>query len=98
MPEVIYEEPTIVHSPPLYREPEPLYAPQVEVTPPRRATQPSTVVSPKEVSRPSRHKVRPGEYLSTIASRYSVSMPDILAANPKIDPNRLRVGQLIKIP
>jgi len=94
----------VVHAPPVYREPQPLYAPQVEPKPtPRRTIQresastPPTVI-PAEPARPSRHKVRPGEYLSTIASRYAVSMPDILAANPEIDPNRLRVGQLIKIP
>jgi len=106
VPNIMYEDPSIVHAPPVFREPEPLYAPQVELpqTPRARVIQqevartPTTVVIPKDPVRPSRHKVRPGEYLSTIASRYSVSMPDILAANPEIDPNRLRVGQLIKIP
>jgi|GEM_PF-1596280 len=105
-PEIVYEAPTIIHDAPVYREPEPLYAPQVVLPRPGSATVPGSstpavvprATIPTVTTRPSQHKVRPGEFLSTIASRYSVSMPEILAANPGIDPNRLRVGQLVKIP
>jgi len=44
------------------------------------------------------HVVRSGETLSTIASRYGVRTAEVEAANPGIQPTRLRVGALITVP
>ena len=42
--------------------------------------------------------VQPGDTLSFIASRFNVTLEQILAANPTIDPNFLSAGQQIVIP
>lgn len=42
--------------------------------------------------------VRAGDTYFAIAARFGVSVPALVAANPGIDPNRLRVGQVICIP
>jgi LysM repeat protein len=39
-----------------------------------------------------------GESLSAIASRYGVSVDEILAANDLLDPDTLLVGQTLLIP
>lgn len=47
------------------------------------------------------HKVRPGETLASIALWYSGSdrnWETIARDNPTLDPNRLRVGDIIKVP
>lgn len=59
-------------------------------------TQP-TVVEAKPV-KPVRHTVRPGENLYRISLRYGVDLNVLLAANPAIDPHKLRVGQKVRIP
>ncbi len=42
--------------------------------------------------------VQPGDTLSFIAARFNVTLSDILAANPTVDPNLLSAGQEIVIP
>jgi murein DD-endopeptidase MepM/ murein hydrolase activator NlpD len=42
--------------------------------------------------------VQPGDTLSLIASRFNVTLNDLLAANPSVDPNVLSQGQEIVIP
>jgi len=42
--------------------------------------------------------VQTGDTLSYIASRFNVSLSDLLAANPSIDPNLLSQGQQVVIP
>ncbi len=44
------------------------------------------------------HVVRRGEILSRIAARYHLPMSEILAANPKVKPSRLRAGARLVIP
>ncbi len=46
----------------------------------------------------SYHIVKKGETLSEIASKYNVSIEDIMAANNIENPDRLRVGQKLFIP
>jgi nucleoid-associated protein YgaU len=47
----------------------------------------------------SLYTVRPGDRLSTIAGRFSISVESILAANPAItDPNAIFSGQVIRLP
>ena len=42
--------------------------------------------------------VQPGDTLSFIASRFNVTLAQILEANPAIDPNVLSAGQQVIIP
>jgi len=42
--------------------------------------------------------VQPGDSLSSIASRFNVSMNDLMAANSITDPNQLKAGQQLIIP
>ncbi len=42
--------------------------------------------------------IQPGDTLYSIARRLEVSLSRIIEANPGIDPNRLRIGQIICIP
>lgn len=44
------------------------------------------------------HRVSPGENFTRIARRYGVPLAAILRANPGIQPERLRAGQVIRIP
>jgi serpin B len=42
--------------------------------------------------------IHPGDTLSVLARKFGVTVAAIVAANPGLDPNRLRVGQSITIP
>jgi LysM repeat protein len=44
------------------------------------------------------HKIQPGETFTSLASRYRVSVTQLQAANPGVEPRRLKAGQTIKIP
>lgn len=44
------------------------------------------------------HKIQSGDTLSKLAKKYAVSLSSILKANPDVNPERLKIGQEIKIP
>lgn len=44
------------------------------------------------------HTVKSGETLTAIARRYNVKLSALINANPRLDPRRMRVGQVINIP
>jgi peptidoglycan DL-endopeptidase LytF len=44
------------------------------------------------------HEVQPGETWYGIAQRYRVAPRELAAANPGIDPERIRIGQALRIP
>jgi len=44
------------------------------------------------------HTVKPGETLIYIARKYGIKLEALMAANPKLDPRRLQVGQTLVIP
>ena len=44
------------------------------------------------------YTIRAGDTLYLIAQRYNVTVQELIAANPGIDPNRLQIGQQICIP
>ena len=50
------------------------------------------------MSRGNFYTIRPGDTLFSIGRRFNVSVDDLLEANPGIDPQSLRVGQIICIP
>ncbi len=47
---------------------------------------------------PYRYQVRPGDTYSAIARRFNTTPARIQAANPGIEPTRLRVGQMLQVP
>lgn len=49
-------------------------------------------------SRPTTHVVRAGETPSSIASRYGISVPSLMAANPGLNARKLHAGQVINVP
>jgi len=85
----------------------PTGAGQPQPAEPSRVTNPTTQsqqsTTPKSPpSRPSTyravHRVKSGETLSSIARRYGVRLESLQAANPGIDPRRLRPGRELNIP
>ncbi|MGB9886120.1 MAG: LysM peptidoglycan-binding domain-containing protein [Moorellales bacterium] len=44
------------------------------------------------------HEIRPGDTFFRLSQQYGVAVDAIRAANPGVDPNRLRIGQKICIP
>ena len=61
---------------------------------PKTTTQPN---KPKPAS-PRQHKVKPNENPIKIARKYAIPLQQLLAANPGLDPRRMQVGQMLKIP
>jgi len=53
-------------------------------------------VGPGESSQ--RYRVRAGDNLSVIAYRYGLTLGEMLRANPRVEPNRILVGQWLTIP
>lgn len=75
--------------------------------PPPPAATPTSHSRPAAPKQPTRtapegpyyeHVVEPGQTLSLIAKGYDTTVPKILAANPTLKPNSLRVGQKIIVP
>ncbi len=76
-------------------------APVTEVKPlppPPPPKKVAPVAKPEPVKDATVYKVRSGDTLSGISAKYNVRMSAIIAQNPGINPNRIRVGQKIKIP
>lgn len=44
------------------------------------------------------YKVRPGESISVIAEHFHISQRELMAANPRVKPRRLQIGQNLIIP
>jgi len=47
---------------------------------------------------PFTYTVGPGETISSVALKFGVSIDDLQAANPEVNPNAMSVGQVLKIP
>ncbi len=59
---------------------------------------PSATFLPSPSPTPRTHEVKKGEDLSGIAWQYGVSLPDLLAANPTVNPHFLSIGTQLLIP
>ena len=44
------------------------------------------------------HTIKPGETLTAIAKRYGLKVAALMAANPRLDERRLRIGQTLNLP
>ncbi len=65
----------------------------VAATAPKAAARPEARVSPHAGS----HKVAPGETFSSISRKRRIPVDALLAANPGVQPTRLRAGQTIRL-
>lgn len=59
---------------------------------------PSTPTPAPREARPKSHRVVSGENVTGIARQYGIKLTQLLAANPSVDPRRLKVGQILTIP
>jgi len=69
-------------------------------TPPRPAPNPmpgTTPPKPQKILTRS-YVVKQGETPASIARKYGVKLDALLAANPGLNPSRLRIGQTLVIP
>jgi len=66
--------------------------------PARLAASVSSVAGSPAPLRSRVHIVRERETISSIAAQYRLKTSAILAANPRVDPRRLRVGQSLNLP
>ena len=69
-------------------------APASPATPPTPAPTPKTTKAPAARS----HVVKSGDTPATIARQHNVKVEALLAANPGLDPKRLKIGQTLTIP
>jgi LysM repeat protein len=64
--------------------------------PAARPERPTSTAPEKSAART--HLVAPGETFLALARRYGVSYSALLAANPGLDPDRIRPGQTLRLP
>jgi LysM repeat protein len=80
----------------------PVLRPYFTITPSATVDHPEGLVASAETPlpspTPSRYTIQPGDTLSQIAERYRIILDALLAANPGVDPNALRVGESLNIP
>jgi len=67
----------------------------VKVAPPPAAP---VVANPQPAAQPRTHTVAAGETPAAIARKYGVNLNALMAANPGLNPKKLRVGQVINLP
>ena len=60
-------------------------------------SQPAASSGPTSAS-PRTHTVKAGETLAQIARKYGIKLDALVAANPRLDPRRLQVGQTLSLP
>jgi len=79
----------------------PAPAPAGSLTPDDISTAPTkspAVPSAAKPAQPRTHVIAAGETLAAIARKQSVSLAALQAANPGINPKKLRVGQIVNLP
>jgi LysM repeat protein len=76
--------------------------PYQTTTPAAAASSPAGLVVSFETPLPSptpfAYVVQSGDTLSQIAEKFNISLDALLAANPAIDPNAMKIGETLKIP
>ncbi|MBI5800340.1 MAG: LysM peptidoglycan-binding domain-containing protein [Verrucomicrobia bacterium] len=76
--------------------PAPVKSPVTSVpsTKPAAAPKPTTPATPAART----HTVKQGDFPATIAKQHGVKLEALLAANPNMDPKRMKIGQTVAIP
>lgn len=77
--------------------PAPSLAPALMPVSAKTADTPPKSAKPVSAS-PRTHTVKQGDYPATIAKQYGVKLETLLAANPGLDPKRMKIGQTVTIP
>ena len=76
--------------------------PYKTVTPSATADQASALIESSEVVPPTptpfAYAIRAGDTMGQIADKFNVDLDRLLAANPGVDPNSMRVGETLQIP
>lgn len=72
--------------------------PQLVNEPVRVPVNATSAVESIAPSRPRVHIVKERETISSIAAQYGIKTSAILAANPRVDPRRLQIGQSLNLP
>lgn len=94
----------VVSAPPVTPPAQPIQPPAVANTtlnpPPvvQSGAVSSTTPALPEAGGAIEHKIEQGETFATIAKKYGVSVDAIIKANPNVNPRRLQIGQIVKIP
>lgn len=76
----------------------PYHTPTVTATPSSQEGESTPTPPAAPTPTPFLYQIQSGDTLLVIANRYNVTLDDLLAANPEIDPNFLIVGEEIIIP
>jgi len=74
---------------------------EIEIPSPDATLAPTPTLTPTPTQTPKApviHVIEPGDGLLAIADRYGVTLDEIMAANPDVDPRRMAVGQEVVIP
>lgn len=53
--------------------------------------------TPRKRKQPRTYTVQPGDILSTVSEQTGVSVEELQALNPEVDPQALQVGQVLKL-
>ena len=75
-------------------------------TPARPAVTPVSLTTPPEAPKAAKaaapvtrtHTVKQGDIPASIAKQHGLKLEALLAANPDLDPKRMKIGQLVKLP
>lgn len=73
-------------------------APEPKADRNKKAVSAALASASRQTSQPATHTLQAGDTLSRVASLYNVSVRDILACNDMEDANRIRQGQILRLP
>ena len=88
--------PPVPAPPPMNPNPTPLTGATTSTPTSRPVPAPAPAPAPASAART--YKVQPGDTPASIARKYSVKLDALLAANPGLEPRRMKVGQVLNIP
>lgn len=89
--------PTTKPAPPTPTPPRPAPT-SVTFTNPAPAPAPKTAKAATTASVARTHTIKSGDIPATIAKQYGVKLEALLAANPGLDPKRMKIGQTVTLP
>lgn len=74
----------------------------VETLPPTETVAPDATAEPEATDEPTttttRYRVKKGDTMIAIAAKFGITYKQLQAANPKVKPRELKVGQILIIP